>query len=313
MRRVVGLLLLVVWFLKPLPAYGQAVSNFLLQAPIGFSSVLVDIRPEYDRRDVLVIYQIVLSPQATLPARLGLRIPAAAGEPHAVAMREGDELISLPYTTAAEGEWMRINFTTPAQEIQVEYYDPLLQRSQQKRSFEYRWPGDYAVQSLKVMVQQPVNASNMTFTPAFGSGQLLADGMTYYTSTEAKAEAGKTVTVRFSYDKPDDTLSAPSQPVSPSQPLGANTPGRVPVSTLLTVSGAVILAAALGIGAWWIWHVRRQKKMLKALRRRRHTPAAETPSVTAQEAVFCHQCGFRASPGDLFCRACGTKLRSGQG
>jgi hypothetical protein len=28
-----------------------------------------------------------------------------------------------------------------------------------------------------------------------------------------------------------------------------------------------------------------------------------------EDAVYCHQCGKRAGFGDLFCRACGAKLK----
>ena len=60
----------------------------LAQSEVKLSSMEVDLWPEYDRPNVLVIYRITLPPTTTLPVDLSFRIPAAAGEPSAVAVRQ---------------------------------------------------------------------------------------------------------------------------------------------------------------------------------------------------------------------------------
>lgn len=53
------------------------------QQGVTFESVQIDLWPEYDRPDMLVVYRFVLAADAQLPTELSLRIPAAAGTPNA--------------------------------------------------------------------------------------------------------------------------------------------------------------------------------------------------------------------------------------
>jgi len=119
--------------------------------------------PEYDRPSVLVIYRIVLADQVSLPTRLSLRIPASAGEPNAVAEIDvaAGGLVNVAYARQVSGDWATLDFTVRSPEIQVEYYDPALDRQDVSRHFEYLWPGDYTIQALSIEIQQPLGASNL--------------------------------------------------------------------------------------------------------------------------------------------------------
>ncbi|MEK6220761.1 MAG: hypothetical protein N2D54_00755, partial [Chloroflexota bacterium] len=55
------------------------------QAQPSFSSVVVQLWPEYDRQEVLVIYSITLADDTQLPAQITVNIPIAAVVPTAVA------------------------------------------------------------------------------------------------------------------------------------------------------------------------------------------------------------------------------------
>jgi hypothetical protein len=124
------------------------------QEEISLSSLQVQIWPEYDNPAVLVIYQFTLSPTTTFPALVSIRIPAAAGKPYAVAIRQVDgSLYTTDYTREVSGEWANINITTNSSEVQVEYYDPQLTKNESSRHFQYEWPGDYAVSQFTIQVQ----------------------------------------------------------------------------------------------------------------------------------------------------------------
>ncbi len=304
------------------PLFGGAFSTSSVQAqqPVTLESVRVDVWPEYDRPSVLVIYNVTLSPSVSLPASLVLRIPTPAGEPHAVAMQDANNLYDLQYTLAGAGEWIEVRMTTPVPQVRIEYYDPSLLKADTQRDFTFTWQAAYTVENLSVMVQQPVNASEMVFRPGIGEGRVNTnDGLTYYTLVTGEVPANTPLTLEMSYEKPDDTLTQPQQfqPVQPVQPVDSATPGRV---TLLEgFSMTPLQLGMLGVGlllivgglAWYLVTARVGRQAQARAQgggRKRHKPSQrETPETG--EAVFCHQCGKRAGPGDAFCRTCGTKLR----
>lgn len=290
-------------------------TNVVAQADITVDSVRVDIWPEYDRPAALVIYNVTLSPEVSLPASIKLRIPAAAGQPYAVAWQSADQgLYDLMYQKNTVGEWIEISFSAPAPNLRIEYYDPEIQKTGGKRDFIFNWPGDYTVKNLSVMVQQPVNATNMSLRPDAGSGRKAEDGLTYYTIAAGEVKAGTTFQLTISYEKPDDSLTNPKQfqEAQPVQAVDSSTAGRVTLDQTLpwAVGGAGILLIAGGL--FWYWRTNNAGKQAKEKAVRRHERASAVEAEASGSAgplAFCHQCGKKASPGDVFCRSCGTRLK----
>lgn len=309
--------LLIAIVLLPFSAELVKPANAAAQEPIMLESVQVEIWPEYDQPNALVFYHIMLSPQVTLPATLEIRIPAVVGKPHAVAMQDVAGLYNLNYDINAAGEWIGIQFTTPVPDIRIEYYDPTLDMNGSKRDFVFRWPGDYTVDNLSISVQQPKTASNMNFRPAIGEGSLGSDGLTYYNLAAGKINQGTPLELAIAYDKPDDTLTSPGQfqPVQSSQPIDETAAGRVTFDQVLpwAVGGLGILL----IVSSYIWYTQAGRVAAPAASRARHSrrataqqsAGAASGGAKDEDGVFCHQCGKRATAGDVFCRACGTKLR----
>lgn len=279
----------------------------LAQSPVEIDRLELDLWPEYDRPDLLVIYRVTLSASTNLPASLSLRIPAEAGRPANLAAKDLDGLLyNLTYTTETEGKWVRVNFTTASQEIQLEFYDPRIQKNGNQRSLEFLWPADYTVDSFSLLVQQPTTATNFKVLPDMGAGRPGQDGLNYYSSVIGRVEAGtETVNIKISYQKDNDTLSANPEAVQPSQPLTNQTVGRTTMQEMLPwLLGGLGLILIAG-GAVWYWQSGRVASAQPAYRRHGKRQAAEEDG-----PVFCHECGKRASPGDVFCRVCGSRLRS---
>lgn len=282
------------------------------QDALRLSAVEVDLWPEYDQPEMLVIYRITLSPSVSLPADLTFKIPVSAGEPSAVAGKDvtanGEEgLFTIPYEYQANGEWALVTLTASMPEIQLEYYDPGLVTDGAERRFSYRWPGDYAVDSLMVQVQQPLNATDMHISPASDEGIPRPDGLVYYNKQVGSLPAGQTFDLKIDYQKETDSLSAPNLSVQPSVPMPdmTTTPSNV-MSVLPWVLGGVGLLLIVGGGVWY-WQSGREKESPQPRRRRRSTLHVEnTPT---GNHLYCHQCGKRAASGDRFCRTCGTRLR----
>ena len=286
------------------------------QDDLGFDSLEVDLWPEYDRPTMLVIYHINLSTQASLPADLTIRIPAAAGEPHAVASRQPDgRLINLAYEQRVSDEWLSLSMKATTHEVQIEFYDPGLVKDGAARSFEYQWPGDYAVESLVIRVQQPVGATDMRISPDMGSGRAGADELTYYTYNTGSLPAGQPFKISINYQKATDELSSSALSLQPSAPIENAASGRpITLQTALPWVLGFLGLALIIVGALWYWQSGRQKARPERRPRRRSAsqPAAPGEAVPAAgEHIYCHECGKRASPNDRFCRACGTPLRTG--
>ncbi|MBA4398624.1 MAG: zinc ribbon domain-containing protein [Chloroflexi bacterium] len=303
MRRLFVIFVLLVGLLTTVPAQAQS-------APV-IESMEIGLWPEYDRADVLVIYRITLSPEVNLPVQMSIRIPADVDAPYNLAMKEVDGLLyNLAYTSEVEGEWLKVTFTTPSAELQLEYYDPGLTREATQRSFEYIWNGDFAINDLVVAIQQPVNATDMQVLPDFGVGIAQEDGLTYFTKQVGKVPAGTPVTVRFSYVKSDDSLSFGSQSVQPVQAASGDAAGRVNAGDFLPwVLGGVGLVLILG-GVVWFMATRNRSAVSPGKKRHRSTNRQDEMAASQIEQIFCPKCGRRASASDLFCRACGNRLRS---
>jgi hypothetical protein len=293
---------LLTLLLLSVPLLGHA------QQTVRFSSMKVALWPEYDHPDMLVIYTFTLSQDTQLPANITLRIPAAAGEPNAVAVgpvfgQVGD----TSYNRQVLGEWAEITFAATMPAVQFEYYDPGLLKQGAARQYRYSWAGTYAVDSMTIEVQTPMNATDMRLTPNLGAGVMGNEGLVYFISQIGSLNEGQSFQLTVEYQKESDVLSAQRLPVQPSQPLSDSTSGRLslggPIPWLI---GLVGIALIIGGGVWYFHSGQRepagqQKKRSRGQRR-------EAQPETSGADVYCSQCGKRAASSDRFCRSCGTKL-----
>lgn len=279
------------------------------QNNLTFSQVHVDLWPEYDQPDMLVIYRMVLAPEVSLPAQISLRIPRQAGNPYNVAMQEMDgQLYNMTYSTEVDGDWLRVTFTTASRIIQLEYYDPAMTRDGDQRHFVFSWPGDYEVTDMVVQVLQPVNAGQMSITPGTTTPFEGENGLLYHAMQVGKVNRGMSFRLRIDYEKPDDTLTnAGLQPVQPNAPLQSDgLTGNLTLDRFIPfILGAVGLLLLLGGAFWMITNRGRERAPVTS--RPRHRASARP--VGEDQNVYCSRCGKKAAPGDAFCRACGTRLR----
>lgn len=283
------------------------------QVGVNLTSLEVDLRPEYDRSGVLVIYRVTLSPEVTLPADLTLRIPAGAGEPNAVAAKDADGgLHNINFKREVTDGWSLISFTAPEPEIQVEYYDPQLDIQGNRRYFEYHWPGDYAIDALSIEVQQPLGAEEMRTTPSLGEGVKRDDGLTYYAYQAGSVGEGQTFDVSLEYQKSSDALTAEGLVVRPSVPVSNITSSQRSLDIILPwVLGGLGVVLIIGGGLWY-WRTGKAAAAPKMPRGRRKPAIPQEESAKGVEShAYCHHCGKRAMPNDRFCRSCGTRLRPG--
>jgi hypothetical protein len=275
------------------------------QSEAGLLTAQVKVWPEYDKPGILVIYQLIVSSQTSLPAQMTFRIPKAAAKPHVLAIGPTLESVSdqnVEYSLEENGNWVNIVVQVTAPAVQLEYYDPTILINGTQRTFTYTWPGDYAVESFSIELQQPFDASALVSAPNLPSVVTSPDGLTYYSNNFGALQKGQEFSLEVSYQKASDALSVSFLTIQPSAPVDENTAGRVSLNAYLPW-----LAGALGVlmiagGAFY--YFRSSGQSSRAVRRRHSVNTEKEISAT-----YCSQCGARARSGDRFCRTCGSRLR----
>jgi hypothetical protein len=287
MTRIV-LLSLIILSIVPVTASAQE--------EISLDTLQVDLWPEYDKPEMLVIYRIQLSEDVQLPTTLSFRIPVDAGEPNAVA---DGELGDTDYERRVEGSWAVITFTTSSLFAQLEYYDPGLTKEGSTRSFTYTWPGDYQVDNLQMSVQQPYDAQSLSIFPAMVSPQLNNDGLMYHSANFGSLSEGQEFELTLEYQKASDALSI-SLLASREQP-------DAPVSESPEWLPWAIGVVGIGLIGFGVYSYTQGAQRKSGYRR---TPRVRTRSAGRKGSVYCHNCGTQSQAEDKFCRDCGVKLRS---
>jgi hypothetical protein len=147
--------------------------------------------------------------------------------------------------------------------------------------------------------------------------------LTYHTIDLGPQPAGLETSVSIAYVKDSDALTVEHFEIQSSAPISERTSGRVRILDVLPWGLGLLGVLLLVGGLWWYWQTGREKPKARRSKRgqrsRRKQPTFQVKNgaksdqdsqKTADNAVYCHQCGKRAETGDRFCRSCGTKLRA---
>ncbi len=264
----------------------------------------VALWPEFDRSAMLVIYRFELASDTPLPARVALPVPAASGQPHAVAWLSADGgLFDADFTTEASGIWTIVEIELPGSRSgQLEYYADM-DFAGTTRSFLFDWPSGYELGGMSYEVQEPVAATDLAVSPAPDSEGLGDYGLNYLSAELGAQPVDSAPVISVTYQKATPTLSIESL-----QPLGQIS---VPIeSQLETLNILPWLAGAAGIvllggGAYYFVSQRRPAPQRVPRRRGKRTTDVELEAST----IYCHNCGAAAGISDVYCRQCGTQLR----
>jgi hypothetical protein len=285
-------------------AFNPTAAAAQVAAPV-LEELVIQVWPEYDQPAALVIYDFRVA-QSALPVTLQIRVPKD-GNIFAVAQSTSEGLMNVPYeppVTIGEYDVVTLTLTDPTM-YRVEYYAPLVRSGATLRQYTLKWPGDYAVSELKMFVQKPVGAQNLSTLPAMPE-MPGADGFIYAQQVFNNLPAGQPFSVAIEYEKEDDLLSIASRPVSTAGGLESAQGSTFSLSAALPwIAGGLGLALVIG-GLTWYWQSGRTTSGAREARRKRHVARAAPPE---SEHVYCSQCGKRAEESDRFCRACGARLR----
>ncbi len=296
MRKMLFASIIVVLLFLPIGATAQG--------QVAIDSIQIQFWPEYDRSNMLILYDIFLSEDTPLPVELHFSIPVAAGTPNAVAVISEGSLVNAEYSMEQVGAWNEISVISDSNIIHIEYYDPGLEINGSGRNFDYLWIGDHAVETIEFKVQKPPTASNLELSLPKSSPET-SEGLTYYYAVLSNLEIGENASFSLSYDKSDDLLTAQNAiadpPQNDSEPLSFD---QFDFRWLL---------GALGVGliGYGIYNsMRTNKPKRKKSRKSNIKRSRSSGSRTKAGKVFCHNCGAGGDKNDKFCRECGEKRRN---
>lgn len=300
-------LLLVSLFAGRAPAHAQNT--------LTLDSLEVELWPEFDLPQVLVLVNGTLPADAPLPATVTLNLPA---EPFAVAERATDgRLFNAEYVTATVGSETAVTLTLQQPAFRLEYYDATLTRTGDTRQYTFQWTATLPARSASIRVQSPPGAAELQLQPNFGPAAPGEYGLNYYTTELGAVAAGQTLTAQVSYTKPDTTLTIEQVNAEP-QPAPINITAPPPtVDYTPWIIGAVTVAGlgVLGGGVAWFWRSQSTARAPAKHHRSRKANVASTAVHSANGVNtaprFCTQCGQSLASSDRFCRQCGTPVQVG--
>ncbi len=274
----------------------------LAQTTPQLEQLQVDLRPEFDQPDMLVIYRANLSADTSLPAKVTLRVPARVGVLHAVAYDDGTgNLMNASYTTSTNDDWLVVTLDAPTSVFQLEFYDTLTRLGDQ-RSYTFVWPGDYAVDQFSVSLLPPLGATEIRSEPMLSPFQQ-DEGSLLYVGNLGSLAANQESQVTVSYRGAKASVGELSAP--PSDDDGNNT----------LLIGGLIGAALLLVVAGTLWYTRQSKPQPAMVappqsraKRKRRSPQPLKVKDGPAAAGYCTQCGHVLDADDRFCRSCGTPV-----
>lgn len=295
MKKISLLLILILTLTITSAAFAQEIPDL--------ESAHISLWPEYDNQQNLVIYQLVLSQKTALPAQLEFELPSSVASIWTVAIGDSFETVA-----DAGVQYSFVNgllrVTAQQRYIQFEYYDQIT-KTGSDRSYDFVWPGKYAVGDFSFELRQPLQSSNVQVTPALPTTIMDAEGFVVSSGSGLALEQKGPSTFSIKYQRSTDEPSISFMQIEAAPTAVTQSDQRSNwIEYLPWVIGALGVIF-LGI-AGFVFFNSSKNSMPPA--RRRHSRGNEKSNDVGLP-VHCSECGRRASPGDKFCRVCGEKLR----
>ena len=271
----------------------------------------VDLWPDFDRPEVLVLLTGSLPPEVPLPIELVIPLPDGATVNAVARIDESDNMLAdLAPNIGTEF----VSFTLPDRRFRVEYYFPY-EEDGLERSFTFNWRApELHVRDLSLAVQQPALAVEMEISPPAETVTEGNDQLNYYNPPDASVPAGEPYVVDVSYTMSEERLTAAATEdlsgvaESTLTDVGADTGPDLDWPVVLGVVGGILIVLAL---AWQLFWDRLAgsgptPRKPRPVRRQQQRSTSRSQG----KARFCQNCGEQAQLGDRFCRACGTELKT---
>jgi len=302
------------------------------QAPPEVTKLVVELWPEYDRPDVLVIYRVELSEDTPLPAPVTFNFPGYVDDLHAVAYKQDGKLLSVApedIDLQRSGDTLQLSFPSVSRELHFEYYDPQILNTQDKsRLLDYNFVADYNIADADFSVQEPSDSEDFTLNPQATNTFTGINGQLFQTVETADMSPGDIFGLTASYMRNADAPLVTPQPPQSQQPApiqvitedssNIEIPSTSSALGYILIGGGILLLVG-GAGYWWYSNKSsktetQQGPPMAAKPAHRNKPPATSPvqkSSPAEDASagYCYQCGTALRADADFCHVCGAERR----
>ena len=310
---------------------------------IKFGTMLIEVWPEFDRPEALIIVRGELAADVDPPVLLTFTLPGNIQEMHAVAVEQNGNLVDAnpdSMQLVSEGDVTKLTFAATSKRMQFEYYDPaILSKNDQNRDLDFQFIAPYEIDALTVEVQEPAGSTGFSLSPAPDNSFIGNNGLKFNIIELTGVAAAQIVTAQANYQRSTDVPSVQSLPTTAppsantqpaagnlSAPVGGNESsslfGSGSIGYILLGAGVLLL---LGTGAYWWWTNARMNiqptparraplskadKRAKQARRHAQTGPRHSAANAAQTDGFCYKCGAPLRADSNFCHQCGAKRRN---
>lgn len=276
-----------------------------IQPDIKIDTATVSLLPEYNQPTVLVVYEIILDEATSLPQTLIFEVPADAKVLSVINFTQDNRPYELSFNESYFGHWKEVRFTATSHNIHIEYQDPNLIRSQDQRTYEFRWLSAYPVSTLVINVHRPLGASNIYSQPPFEVMSSGLENISTLSSNFGKIEAGELFSLSISYHKDPGDLGYPALSVSPVKPIEENITGKT-LSPIFVILWMLLFSVAIVtiVGFYFFrFKIKEENNEFDQI------GLGEVIINPEKQTLFCTECGIRIKAGDNYCSNCGTELR----
>jgi hypothetical protein len=290
-RNIIIIISLVMWLMVGNPQPSQAQTS---PGPTGFKNVTLWLYPEYDNPRFLVMLEgQITGTQPPTPIRF--LVPHAA-ELFSAGSKDAQGTYTGGPPNRASSQipgWDEISYELKYPTFRVEYYDSISVGNPDKKvSYDFR--SLFPISDLKVVVQQPLTATNFAVVPSGTPSK--EDNFNVLTYSFSNPDINQPLHFEISYVKTD-----PDPSLSNTPPTSASSNSAGQLALILTLAVIVVAVAAFIV-------INRTKK-----RKPVKVKAAEVqPGLIGKRGLpvdkYCNQCGKPLGKRYKFCPHCGNTI-----
>jgi hypothetical protein len=297
-----------------------AAAGFVAVNPgLSTSDMGVQIWPEYDSTDVLVMVDFILDGSPALPLTLSFYAPKGARLSGLAEIDGNGQFVydKKPVTTQGT-EFDKVSFSVNTyRHLRIEYYyDPGLGQDL-VRSFVVSFQAPVDTGTLTVSVQQPLRSSGLTVQPALGVPSTDSQGFTSTQGVFTGLKEGQRLNLQVGYTKSDARPSV--ETTTTTAQTAAAESGSSGAKWLIWL-GAIVIVVVGGILIWTLLKPKGPGAGSGAAAVRKGTSASSGRNVRPKESRdasaragsggggpkrFCTECGNKMQKDNRFCPVCG--------
>ena len=167
----------------------------------------IELWPDFDQPDLLVINSLLLPPHQTLPASVTYTLPPNARLHTVAQFDQNQQSLSDQVSYTQKGDTVVVDAQYSG--LRLEYYLPY-DTEGDTHKINFVWQSAFTADLLQISIQQPRHAENFILNTDVMESRETDNGLSYYILPPRSINQGEAIALSFSYDLPENQLSLPS-------------------------------------------------------------------------------------------------------